>query len=200
MSRSVLSGPLAVLTKETDGGLWVPGQDFNFSTGTWTFTRIAIGDYALRKTAAANAPFAVVNLTKLLQKYGSDPLAATGAVPADKPGQSTQRDIRGVQLASFDVVYGIATANLNSHAAVLRRTTYANNVANAVTTPSAVTGTLATATQANPYVSTITVSSPFVIGGNAADVSDWLELQIDAAAGTVYDLYGVYLKFNYNFL
>lgn len=183
------------LTKETDGSTFIQGNDFQFDAGTWTSTRSAQGNWFLRKTAAANAP----NLSLLLNayflnKFGNDPLRATGG--------EKLHDIRGVQIVAFDVVYAIGTSPLNSHAAALNHTLYANNVAPAVATAVTLTGTLATATQAQPYVTTLTtpVAAQPVVGLNVADEALWFELQVNAAVGTVYDLYGVYVKFNYNYL
>lgn len=181
------------LTKEQDGGVFIPAQDFSFDVGTWTFTRVAQGNYVMRKTAAANTPKAVINLLPyVMNKFGNDPLRVTGG--------EKLHDIRGAQLVAIDLIYGIGTSNLNSHAAVLNHAAYANNVAVAVASAIAVTGTLATATQANPYVTALTIASLPVMGLNLADEALWFEVQIDAAAGSVYDLYGAYVKFNYNYL
>jgi hypothetical protein len=177
-------------TKETDGEVFIEGFNFAFDVGTWTFTRSALGNYFMRKTAAANVSHPAVDLGGFLsKKIGPDPQSI------DAP-----HDIRGFQVTQISVVYGIGTAALNAHSGALQRATYANNAAVVLTSPSALTGALATATQANPYVTAQTVNTPFVVGNNVALVNDWYELTVDAAATSVYDLYGIFVAFNYNIL
>lgn len=196
MSRSIFSGPLGVLTKETDGALFIPADQIRYSVGTWTWTRIAAGDYVQRKTAGDNTSVLYVDLTTaVMRKYGTDPITSEGL----KPGQS--HDIRGFQLTAIDFIYRVETAALDAHTAALTRNTLANNVAPAVTTPSTLTGSLATATQAtHPYITTLTCATPYVLGNNSAYVQDFLEWTINAAATSAVDVYGVVLKFNYNLL
>lgn len=216
---TTMSGPLRIRTAEQDGELFVPAREFNFLSGTWLYTRSAIGNYFFRRTAGASSDAAVLNLTQaVLKKIGSDPTediydgpsAAAQYIPdyiakaADQGnylGSPTAR-VRGFQITAIDVIYGIATDALAAHTLSLRQTTYANNVAPSVATPSATTGSLATATQALPYLSTITVTTPYIIGGNTTRVADWLEINADATghATAVYDFYGVAIKFNYNLL
>lgn len=191
MAVTAMQGPIRSLTKESDGAIFIEARSFGFDVGTWTFTRGAAGNYFMRKTAAANTPKAVAFLSDLLlKKIGSDP----------QTGPNPTHDIRGVQITAIDLIYAIATTALNSHAFDLHQTTYANNAAPVVssTVGGTLSGTLATATQAQPYVSTITVGTPFVV--NTTLVELWLEIAIDAAAGTVYDLYGAQVRFNYNLL
>lgn len=183
------------LTKETDGGIWIPAKLASFYTGTWTDTRVAAGDYGMRKTAAANAGQAVFHLSDaLLTKIGSDTLTGSYALGGT-------HDIRGFRLTAIDVVYQIGTDVLNTHTAALNQRTFANNVANAVAAfGGSLTGTLATAVQTNPYVTQITLGTPAIIGGNAADKDVTLELAWDAAATCVLTYYGIYLRTDYNLL
>lgn len=177
-------------TKETDGEVFIQAFDFGFDVGTWTFTRGALGNYFMRKTAAANVSHPAINLGEYLsKKIGADPQVI------DAP-----HDIRGYQIKTLSVVYAIGTAALNTHTGALQRAVYANNAAVALSSPSALTGALATATQANPYVTPLTASTLFVVGNNVTLVNDWFELTVDAAATTVYDLYGIYVGYNYNIL
>lgn len=191
MARSTVSGPFSVLTKETDGGIWIPAKHGSFYTGTWTDTRVAAGDYAMRKTAATNAGQAVFYLgANMLTKFGTD------------PNTEVAHDIRGLQITSIDLVYQITVAALNTHTFDIQANTKANNVANAVvTTPGGtLTGTLAVATQANPYVTNIALGTPYIIGVNTALTDCTLEIAWDAAATSVLTYYGIFVRCNYNLM
>lgn len=140
------------------------------SVGTWTMTRIAQGNYVLRHTAADDTSVIGWDITPALR-------AAAG---------------RGFSLASFDLAYSIGTLALDAHSVVLDRVAYANNVAVAVTSVP-LTGTLATATQANPYLTNVAVTTPaFNVTANSKYV---LELTVNAALTSDYDLYGLNLRF-----
>src|SRR6266566_2147260 len=148
---TAFQGPVRSLGQETDGSLFGSGWSFAFDVGTWTFTRGAVGNYFMRKTAAANTPKAIIPLDELwMRKVGTDPelAALTGQVAATK--KRPPHLIRGFQVTTMSLIYAIGTANLNSHAAVLKTTLYANNAA-PVVTDQPVTGALATTTQAQPY-------------------------------------------------
>lgn len=193
MARSHVSGPLSVLTQETDGGIWIPATiGWDYYTGTWTKTRIAAGDYVMRKTAAADTTTPVCHIAaSLLQRVGADP--ALG-------GQT--HDIRGYEVTSIDLVYAIATAALTTFTYDLQQRTFANNVAVAVsaTVGGTLSGALATATQANPYVTRITLGTPYVLGSNVALRDLTLELSVVAALTSAFDLYGCYVNCDYNLL
>lgn len=142
----------------------------NESAGTWTKTRNAEADYSLVKTAAANTSIVGIDITPDLR-------AAAG---------------RGFELASVDLIYLIGTANLNAHTLTLDSISYANNVANAVVSVP-LTGSLATATQANPYVTNIAVTTPGFY--NTAVGKYVLELTVNAALTSAYAYYGANLHF-----
>lgn len=140
------------------------------SVGTWTRTRVAQGNYVLRHTAADDTSVIGIDITQAIR-------AATG---------------RGFKLASIDVVYSIGTLALDAHTLVLDKIAYANNVAVAVTSVP-LTGSLSTATQANPYLTNIAVTTPAF---NNTDNSKYvLELTVNAAATSAYDYYGLNLRF-----
>lgn len=203
MSRTIFEGPIASKTKETDGGLFIPADRLRYTVGTWAWNRVAAGDYVMRKTAGDNTSIIICDLNSIFfSKYGQDPTwdAIYGTAPSSTPND-VAHDIRGIQLRSIDFIYRIETAALDAHSAALMKTVLANNVAPAVTTPSTMTGTLATAAQAtHPYVTNLVVDTPFILGANAADVQNWLEWTINAAATSAVDVYGIYLKFHYNLL
>lgn len=196
MADSSFSGPVISVQKQTDGGIFMPAKLASLYTGTWTDTRVAAGDYCMRKTAADNAGQAVFYLgAYLLQKIGSDP-----HVGPTLPGGGLAQDIRGYQISAIDVIYQNITAALDAHTYDLHTVTYANNTAAAVvSTPGGtLTGTLATATQTEPYVTQITLGTPYVIGANTALRDTVLEISWDAAATSVLSYYGLFLRLNYN--
>ena len=142
-----------------------------FGTGTWTTTRIAQGNYVQRHTPGDETSIIAIDVTPAI------------VVAASK----------GFRLDSFDVIYGIAANALDAHSIVLDRIAYANNVAVSVTSIT-ITASLATATQANPYVTNCTVTTPaFDI---TADSKYVLELTVNNAAASEYDFYGINLRFS----
>lgn len=141
------------------------------NAGIWTMTRIAQGNYALVKTAASD----------------------TSTVSFDITPQIRTASSKGFRLDSFDLVYSIATDTLNAHTVTLDRITYANNASVSVNAVG-LTGSLSTATQANPYLTNIAVSSPGFL--NNSDSKYVLELTVNAKATTAYSLYGLILRFS----
>jgi len=142
-----------------------------YSAGTWTITRIAQGNYVARHTAADDTTIIGIDITPMIR------------IASDK----------GFRLDSFDVIYSIATLALDAHTLTLDRIAYANNVA-VSSTAIALTGSLATATNANPYATNIAITTPgFDI---TADSKYVLELTVDNSATSDYDFYGIMLKFS----
>lgn len=142
-----------------------------FGTGTWTVTRIAQGNYVSRHTPGDETSIIGVDITPMI------------VVAASK----------GFRLDSFDLIYAIAANALDAHSATLDRIAYVNNVAVSVTSIP-ITATLATATQANPYVTNCTVTTPaFDV---TADSKYILEVTVNNAAASEYDYYGVMLRFS----
>ncbi len=143
------------------------------TVGTWTQTYIAEGNHVLRHSAAADISVLVFDITEAIRTASS----------------------KGFSLTSIDVVYSIGTANLTAHTATLDKVSYANN--SAVTITSApLTGSLATATQAQPYVSNLAVTTPAF--NNTADSKLVFEVTVNAATTSAYDMYGINLKFSRN--
>jgi len=142
-----------------------------FGTGTWTTTRIAQGNYVKRHTAADETSIIAVDINPVI-------VAATA---------------KGFRLDSFDVIYSIGTLALDAHSATLDRIVYVNNVAVSVTSVP-ITATLATATQAQPYVTNCTVTTPaFDV---TADSKYSLEITVNNSLTSAYDFYGVMLRFS----
>jgi hypothetical protein len=142
----------------------------SFGTGTWTTTRIAQGNYVKRHTPGDETSIIGIDITPIIRTAAS----------------------KGFRLDSFDVIYAIAANAMDAHTVVLDRIAYADNVAVSVTSVP-ITATLATATQANPYVTNATVDTPaFDI---TADSKYVIEVTADNAAASEYDFYGIMLKF-----
>jgi hypothetical protein len=140
------------------------------SVGTWTRTRVAEGDYVLRHTAADDTSVIGIDITEAIRTTAS----------------------KGLKLASIDVIHKIGTLALDAHTLTLDKVAYANNVATAVTSVP-LTGSLNTATQANPYVDNIAVTTPAF--DNTAASKYFVELTVNAAATSAYDFMGLNLHF-----
>lgn len=142
-----------------------------FGTGTWTVTRIAQGNYVSRHTAGDETSIIAVDITPIIRVAAS----------------------KGFRLDSFDYIYSIGTLAMDAHTLTLDRIAYANNVAVSVTSIAG-TYTLATATQANPYVTNCTITSPaFDI---TADSKYVIEITANNSATSAYDFYGIMLRFS----
>jgi len=142
-----------------------------FGTGTWTVTRVAQGNYVSRHTAGDETSIIAVDITPIIRVAAS----------------------KGWRLDSFDYIYSIATLAMDAHTLTLDRIAYANNVAVSVTSIP-VTATLATATQANPYLTNCTVTTPaFDV---TADSKYVIEITANNALTTDFDYYGIMLRFS----
>jgi hypothetical protein len=143
------------------------------SAGTFTATTSGTaGDIYSSKTAAADAPNIVFDISQAIR---------------------TTAD-RGLQLNSFDVIYKIGTAALNSFAATLITVNFTDASAAVPTqaTP-AITGTLSLTTSANIRVTNHTVDTPDEL--NTTVAKHMILLAVNAAATSVLDVYGINLKF-----
>lgn len=162
------TGAANIIAKQQFLGI---GDVLTFGTGTWTVTRIAQGDYVSRHTAGDETSIIAVDITPMI------------VVAASK----------GFRLDSFDYIYSIGTLAMDAHSVTLDRIAYADNVAVSVTSI-ALTGSLATATQANPYVTNIAVTTPaFDV---TADSKYVMEITANNSATSAYDFYGVMLRFS----
>jgi hypothetical protein len=143
------------------------------SAGTWTKTRIAQGNYAYRHTPANDTSILGVDLTPIIRVAS----------------------LKGFKLDGINVVYSIGSLALDAHSATLDLITYDNNAAVSVASVP-LSGTLATATNASPYVTSLAVTTPaFDVTANTKYV---FELTVDAAATSAYDYYGLMLTFTRN--
>ena len=210
---------MSVAFPELDGSARVSGDRWLFSLGTWTATRDAAGQVGMVHTTAAQTVIAMLNLQKVfnLNKIGSDPLispvgseywsgyADNSSLPGGGGGGSAGvaqpgagHYFRGIQISGFDLIYTIGALALTSATVTAYQTIWKNNVAPVTTSPGGViTGTHATATQAQPYVSPFTFATPYVLGNNVADTDDWLEISIVFQSTSTYEFYGANIYYNY---
>lgn len=142
----------------------------SFGTGTWTTTRAAEGNYYKEHSAAAETSIIGIDITVAIQTAAS----------------------KGFRLDSFDVIYGIGTAAMIANSATLDKISYTNNAAVTVTSVP-LTGSLSTATQANPYVTNLAVTTPAF--DNTAASKYVVEVTAQNDTTTVYDFYGLILHF-----
>lgn len=162
------TGAANILAKQQFVGI---SEVLTFGTGTWTVTRIAQGNYVSRHTPGDETSIIAIDITPAIRVAAS----------------------KGFRLDSFDVIYAIAANALDAHSVTLDRIAYANNVAVSVTSI-AITGVLATATQANPYVTNVAIDAPaFDV---TADTKYIIELTVNNAAASEYDYYGIMLRFS----
>lgn len=142
-----------------------------YGTGTWTVTRGAQGNYYARHSAADETSIIGIDITPEIRVAAS----------------------KGFRLDSFDVIYGIGTAAMDAHTMTLDRIEYADGVAVSVNSI-AITITLATTNQANPHLTNGTVDSPaFDV---TADSKYVMEITANNSATSVYDFYGIMLRFS----
>lgn len=168
---------LTASTAKTDYQLFVPATTpiINSGAGTMTITRNALGNYSYVHTVAANIPVLAYNLTNEIRTTSS----------------------KGFELTSIDFVYQIGAANMTAHTVSLNATAFTNNSA-VVVTNLPLTGSLQTATQASPYVTNLTVTTPAF--NNTTDSTYTLELTANCATTTTYQIWGFYLNFTKNTL
>ena len=170
----------------------LPG-DLVFSSN-FSIVRLAAGQWALQDTtnaaAQAAAPFDYGLFTRLLEYPDIQTLSPGlfGPVPAVA---------KGTQVNDIEVVYSVAGAALTSISVNLYQNIFANNTAivqNAIPLNSV---TLPTATQSNPYVIDIPVTTPQFFTTDLETIV--LELVVTPGAGCTFDLYGFLLHCSFNF-
>lgn len=215
-------------TPMTDGVFGITIDSINqFGAGaTTTKTRTAKGNYALITTAAAASAvyassfegllFRIGMLPFLQQQFGtaagvagptsvantSSPDAQVGAPPQTGTSLLTPATgfiPKGIKITDITLKYSITGQALTAHTIGLSKTVFANNAALVITDILAnANNGLATATQANPYVTKVPLVTPVFQVSDLADL--WLEIDITQQAASVYSLFGasVHVAFNYN--
>jgi len=191
-SPSRFSGPLIVDNDAPDGFIMFGGPDLDSDNNTnMAIVRAAAGDWSRQRTAAGAETynFRIVLTQAIIGRLG---VVYDQTTPGGGLTQS-----KGFKITKFDVIHQVTVAALTSHTVTgFQQTAYSNNVATAVTTVSAVTGTLHTATQANPYVDTITVTTPIFF--NTQDALATFEWQAVLQNTGVYSIKGVVAYFSFN--
>ena len=226
MSRT--GGRFEQKTPFTDGVFGITIDSINqFGAGaTTTKTRVGKGNYALVTTAGAASAVYATSFEGLLFRLGqapflqeqfgtaagvagptavantSDPDAQIGPPPQTGALTITPQTgfiPKGLKITDITLKYSITGQALTAHTIGLSKTVFANNAALVVTDilANAANG-LATATQAQPYVTKIAIASPVFQVTDLADL--WLEIDITQQAASVYSLFGasVHVAFNYN--
>lgn len=162
-------------TAKSDMIFFVGPGDAMLSVGTWTLTRVAAGDWCQRKSAADQTAYVAFDLSDLIRTTAS----------------------KGLKINSIDYVYQITAGALDAHSCVLKSSTHANNVANAIADHGGtLTGTCATATQTNPYVTNISCGTAAF--NNTAKSKIIFEATVDAGAASVYSVYGLFVNCSMN--
>jgi len=132
------------------------------------------------------------------QIYRPDVIPAMSAAQQLQP--RTALKAKGIKPLALKLRYLITGAALTTHTCRVDKTVFANNAAVSVTSVIASSANgLATATQANPYVTTINFPSSaqtYMVTDNA---ELWFEVTVTTAAGGAYRLYGAEFLFEYNF-
>lgn len=149
------------------------GSVFKIVTGTWTLTRNAQANYSYAHSVADETSILAIDITNSINTTTS----------------------KGFKLTSFDVIYAIATGALDAHTITLDKVNYVNNASIAITSVP-LTGSLATAVQANVYVTNIAVTTPAFNNTTASKYV--VELTVNNSASSVYNFYGLNLHFSKN--
>lgn len=212
----------------TDGRVFLgPGEIVWDVAAQAAIGRTAAGQWAINHVAAANTTNFAVNLTQALlrrtgfgedlqEQFGSQSGAGIAAsaqpqiyrpdlIPGMGTGQQLQPrtalKVKGFKLLSLDVIYSIGTLALVAQTCRVDQTVYVNNVAPATTSvlASAANG-LQTATQANPYVTSVALLAAAQVYRTLTDTALWVEIAVNAAATSVYSLIGIdaVCEFNFN--
>ncbi len=180
VDTNLVGGRLLADIAHTDASIFIGPDYVKTFTGAWTLTRNAAFQYYLRHTAAVNT----CQITIPISAFVDQRLAAN----------------KGFVLNSVDVIYQIATADITTHSWDCKSVAFANNVAwAAVAYGGSWTGTLAVAYAGDPtgpYVTRLTPGSPTWI--NTVDTALFGEITIVGTASGVYDFYGVFINFSYN--
>lgn len=199
----------------SDGIILLGPNDAIATGGASTLTRNAAGDLS-HNAGASVSPIYSFPLSKgclfrtgvkddVQEQFGGTigPAGVTGRPPFAGISQLTPLSafrLKGLKILNFKVIYLISTNPLSSHTCRMDKTVFANNVANAITPilASAANG-LATAAQANPYVTTVTLAAAQQIY-RISDLSEYvIEVAPTTPVGGAYRMYGVQVGVEFNF-
>lgn len=168
------SGAITSSTAKSDYRKFLGAADVSVATvGTWTMTRTAQALNVLRHTAADDTSVLAIDIT--------EPLRSTAS--------------KGLSLATIDVFWENATADLDAHSATLDGVTFNATTVDPTVTSMPITGTLAVGQHANVQKATLTVTTPAFLTTQDKVV---LEITVNAGATSAYDFHGVRLNFSRN--
>jgi len=162
---------------DTAMSLWIPPADILKTAGTWTDTVGPVADTYMQRRAAADATAILV-------------------IPINPPQNSVAQ--KGSYLKSIDVWWEVTTAAMDAVTAELIQATLpANTAAFAAVTKPAITfdaghDSAAERLTLDQHKMTVTVTTPFWLDD---DDEVYLELTIDAALTSVFDIYGARANF-----
>lgn len=207
-------------TAHGGGLIFYDAAEVNVTGTNFALTKNALGDYSYNlianqagvivcgladiKRLIESAALAQKNLP-FQEKFGTAsltpgwPAGAQSLPPFTGSTQLTPNTgdaPKGLQILDCTVIYLVTGAAATTNVFSLNRTVFANNVANSITNL-AVTGTLATATQANPYVTKLTVNTPVFETTDNADIV--AEINVATTTGGAYRFYGIAWHVNFNF-
>ena len=208
----------------SDGRIFFGPGDLNVivSGGTAPLTRNAAGDISYNLANSSTVVF-LANVTQqilrrtgfsedLQEQFGGTGIAGSAQPSPYRPdligamntGQQLQPrtafKLKGFRLLSMDVIYSIAGAVATTNTIRVDQTLFVNNTANAITAVLANGANgLATATQANPYVTNVPLAAGQQIYRITADQQLWIELNVATGASGTYKLYGLDCLVEYNF-
>lgn len=169
-------------TEITDGSMFIPAWAACAATtpsATLVATRAAANDYNLTRTAGGAETYSIsCSLGSWLKR------TTTSA---------------GYKITGLKVVHQITVAALTSNSAPTVKTiTYANNTANALAAfGGTITATMPTATQTNPYVTTIGLGTPAYFNTADSDLTiDWTAVMQNTGVYAVQGIIVTYTKTN----
>jgi hypothetical protein len=184
------------------------------AAGDWSFVQVTTGATVIYGANVLNAIARRTGFGEDLQEqFGGTGIPGSAQVQVYRPDvipsmntaqqlqPRTALKVKGVKLLSFDVIYTIGTLALTSQSIRVDQTTFANNVAKSITSVLAAGANgLATATQANPYVTNIPLAAGQQVYRNLVDQQLWIDLTVVSPNTSVYNLYGFdcLVEYNYN--
>lgn len=208
----------------TDGRVFLgPGDLVPNSVANGVLTRNGVGDWSINQAAslaviyAANLTNAILRRTgfgeDLMEQFGGTGIPASAQpqvyrpdiIPSMNTAQQLQPrtalKLKGLKLLSVDVIYQITGAALTLHTIRIDQSNQVNNIALAPTVvlANAANG-LATAVQANNYVTNVGLLAAQQIYRNSVDSALWIEIASTTQAAGAFRLYGIdcLVEYNYN--
>lgn len=160
--------------------------------------RFNIGEFLMHKIlATSGVPFLDQNLPNGTGVTGLDAPYYPGSPEISGTPIVTSLSLakKGIRIKDITIVHAVSGVAVTIATPKLQTTLFANNAA-PVVTDMPMTGAISLPTQAQPYVSKLTVSAPAFITTDLTDLT--FETAFTLANGTILDFYGAFLHFDYN--